>query len=453
MEGATRGAVGRHVYSVSELNFKIKALLENSFPFIWISGEISNLRFPLSGHAYFTLKDAHSQIQGIVFRNQLKGMKFSLEEGQQITGFGRIGLYEIRGSYQIILEHLEPSGAGALQAAFEQLKARLAAEGLFDADRKKTLPFLPRKIGVVTSPSGAVIRDILQVIERRFPNLAVQLVPVKVQGDSAATEIVHAIEILNRRMEVDVVVLARGGGSIEDLQPFNDERVARAIHASLLPLVSAVGHETDFTIADFVADLRAPTPSAAAEMILPVRDELQARCRRQRDALTAAAVRLISRSQAAMEAVRRRLIHPKRRIQDLAVRVDDLETRLRRCITREVARKRERLGWFDRALFSASPLQRIYKYKVILEENANKIKHNLVFSINDSKGTLKAAMAHLHALSPLAVLERGYCIARTRPGADIVRDPRVVRAGQDLELYFKLGILNVRVTDLPPADD
>jgi exodeoxyribonuclease VII large subunit len=435
----------RHVYSVSELNLKIKALLENNFPFIWICGEISNLRIPSSGHAYFTLKDPGSQLQGVMFRNQLKGLKFRLEEGQQIIGFGRVGLYEIRGSYQIILEHLEPSGIGALQAAFLQLKARLEAEGLFDAARKRPLPFLPRCIGVVTSPSGAVIRDMLQVIARRFPAMAVQLVPVQVQGEAAAAQIVTAIETLNRRMQVDVLVLARGGGAIEDLQPFNDERVARALHASRIPTVSAVGHETDFTIADFVADLRAPTPSAAAELVVPLSSELLQRCQDRRAALIAAATRLLGRARLQLDGATRRLVHPRRRLQDLSLRIDDLEGRLRRALRFDLERRRARLFRCRLRLLAGSPARPLERINVKIEENINKLINLMSINIIKHKGALAHAMARLQALSPLSVLERGYCIARTVPLGRVVRDPCEVSGDQLLALRFRSGELQVRV--------
>ena len=264
----------RKVYTVSELNAVIKSLLEQRFPFVWIVGEISNFKIPLSGHYYFTLKDEASQINAVMFRGQHRQLKFEPEDGMRVTGLGRLSVYEPRGAYQILLEYLEPSGVGGLQIAYEKLKARLAEEGLFDQQYKKPIPFLPHKIALITSPSGAVVHDMLNIIDRRFPNMQIEVFPVKVQGTGAEDEITEALEMLNDRSGVDVAILARGGGSLEDLQAFNSEHVARAIFAARIPIIAAIGHETDYTIADFVADLRAPTPSAAAELAVPVKFEL-----------------------------------------------------------------------------------------------------------------------------------------------------------------------------------
>ncbi len=264
----------RNILSVAQLTNRIKSLLEKSFPFVWISGELSNFRVPSSGHFYFTLKDSTSQIAAVMFKGQNRNLKFLPEHGMQVVGFGRIGLYEPRGSYQIILEHLEPEGVGALQIAFEQLKTRLDQEGLFSAENKQPLPALPGNISLITSPTGAVVHDILTILDRRFPDMRVEIVPVKVQGDDAAGEIVEAFGIIEERDTADLVILARGGGSMEDLQAFNDEAVARAVFACRRPVISAIGHETDFTITDFVADFRAPTPSAAAELAVPLKKDL-----------------------------------------------------------------------------------------------------------------------------------------------------------------------------------
>ncbi|MGD2030429.1 MAG: exodeoxyribonuclease VII large subunit, partial [Desulfobacterales bacterium] len=238
----------RHIYTVSELTATIKVLLEDKYPFIWIYGEISNLRIPTSGHLYFTLKDKKAQINAVMFRGQIRNLKFMPENGMSVTGIGRVSVYELRGNYQIILEYIEPEGRGAIQLAFEQLKERLTTEGLFDEKHKKPLPFLPRKISIITSPTGAVVHDILKIINRRFPNIHIEIIPVKVQGDGSEMEIVSGLETINDRTDSDVVILARGGGSLEDLHAFNSEDVARAIFASKIPVISAIGHETDFSI-------------------------------------------------------------------------------------------------------------------------------------------------------------------------------------------------------------
>src|SRR6266581_1563950 len=263
----------RRVYTVSELTASIKTTLEEGFPMMWVEGEISNLRTPGSGHAYFTLKDEGAQISAVLFRGRGRRLRFGLEDGMQVLAFGGLDVYAARGQYQLVVEMMEPKGLGALQLAFEQLKRRLEAEGLFDEGRKRPLPAFPRVIGVVTSPTGAAIRDILNIIGRRFGNLRILIAPVRVQGDEAPGEILQALLNLQEVVELDVIIVGRGGGSIEDLWAFNDERVARAIAGCRVPVISGVGHETDFTIADFVADLRAPTPSAAAELV--VQEKLQ----------------------------------------------------------------------------------------------------------------------------------------------------------------------------------
>ena len=263
----------RKVWSVSELTARIRDLLAVEFPDIWVEGEISNCHASQSGHLYFTLKDARAQVRCVCFRNQFRLLKFRPEDGLHVTVRGSVSVYEPRGEYQIYVEHIEPVGLGALQLAFEQLKKRLEAGGLFDPARKKPLPVLPRRIGLVTSPRGAAVRDVVRILRRRFPNVHLILYPVRVQGEGAARDIVEAIGFFNRKQMVDVIILARGGGSLEDLWAFNEESVARAIAAATIPIISGVGHETDFTIADFVADLRASTPSAAAEIVVRTRQE------------------------------------------------------------------------------------------------------------------------------------------------------------------------------------
>ncbi|MGB7561271.1 MAG: exodeoxyribonuclease VII large subunit, partial [Candidatus Acidiferrales bacterium] len=274
----------KHIWRVSELTLRVRDMLEGEFPDIWVEGEVSNFHSAQSGHLYFTLKDEKAQVRCVCFRDQVRGLKFRPEDGLKITVRGSVSVYEPRGEYQIYVSHIEPVGLGALQLAFDQLKRQLQAEGLFDESRKKALPALPRRIGIVSSPTGAAIRDIVRVLRRRFPNLHVLLYPVKVQGEDAADEIVRAIRYFNRAALVDVIIVARGGGSLEDLWAFNEEAVARAIAASEIPIITGIGHETDTTIADFVADVRAPTPSAAAEIVVRTRAEFEkhiAECARQ----------------------------------------------------------------------------------------------------------------------------------------------------------------------------
>ena len=435
----------RKIYSVSELNTHIKSLLEDSFPFVWLTGEISNFRIPASGHYYFTLKDATSQISAVMFRGQQHKLNFEPEDGMSVTGMGRISVYEPRGVYQIILEYLEPSGIGALQVAFEQLKNRLADEGLFDEEYKLDLPFIPNKIGVITSKSGAVVHDILQVLNRRFPNLPVQIFPVKVQGQAAVEEIVSALEALNQLGECDVAVLARGGGSLEDLQAFNSEPVARAIFNSGIPIISAVGHETDFTIADFVADLRAPTPSAAAELVVPEKAALQRRCQEIETLLKSKINNYFKLLSAKIQEVSTRLVDPRRRIEDLRLRMDDLYSRLNRNFTYRLQRAREQIQFCTQRLHANAPRRLTDKSKEKLDKNYNNLLKYLIIFLNNRQFKIRALTDKLEALSPVAILSRGYSITRTIPDARVVKDPHDISLDQDLEVRVAKGRLFCRV--------
>ena len=324
----------KDILTVSQLNDDIKAFLEEAFGMIWVEGEVSNLRRPQSGHIYFTLKDEKSQIRAVYFRQygyvRNRAAGFDLEDGMKIICRARLSAYPPRGEYQLIVESVEPQGVGALQKAFEQLKARLAAEGLFDTTRRKELPYLPRCIGVITSTTGAVIKDILNVTRRRFPSVNILIAPARVQGKEAAAEIIAAMHNLQAAGKVDVIIIARGGGSLEDLMPFNDEALARAIFHSSIPVISAVGHETDFTICDFVADLRAPTPSAAAELVLPLQEELQDKLQSLRQRLISAKQRFIDGQKDNLAQLKVRFKDPLRCLIDYTIHLDDLRERLRR---------------------------------------------------------------------------------------------------------------------------
>ncbi len=435
----------RHIYTVSELTAKIKVLLEDSFPFIWICGEISNLRIPTSGHFYFTLKDKKAQINAVMFRGQNRNLRFMPENGMSVTGIGRVSVYEPRGNYQIILEYLEPEGRGAIQLAFEQLKERLTAEGLFDEKHKKPLPFLPRKISIITSPTGAVVHDILKIINRRFPNIHIEIIPVKVQGDGSEMEIVSGLETINDRSDSDVVILARGGGSLEDFHAFNSEDVAKAIFASKIPIISAVGHETDFSIADFVADLRAPTPSAAAELVVPLKFDLFKKKAELTNTLTIRISRYIENLQILVKAMSNRLVDPNKRIGDLRLRTDDLLSRLIRTFKKNIIQQHERLEWRFDKLNSHNPLIYIKKANEQLDQNCNNLFTYIRIILNKKQFLLRELDARLNALSPNAILDRGYSITRTIPEAVIVRNPRQVDIGQDLEVMVAKGSLICRV--------
>lgn len=437
--------IRRKIYSVSELNVNIKTLLEESFPFVWIFGEISNFRIPASGHYYFSLKDAASQISVVMFRGQQRKLKFKPEDGMSVTGMGRISVYEPRGTYQIILEYLEPSGAGALQVAFEQLKTRLADEGLFRDENKIELPFIPNKIGVITSPSGSVVHDILQVVNRRFPNIAIQIFPVKVQGAGAVAEIVSALGLLNSLGECDVAILARGGGSLEDLQAFNSEPVARAIFASRVPIISAVGHETDYTIADFVADLRAPTPSAAAEVVIPEKSALESRCKEIESLLQSKIKYYFRGLKIKIQQISKRLADPRRKIEDLRLRIDDFYLRLNRTFGYRIRRDREDLLFRADRLSANNPRFLIQKVKKQLDQNYNNLIKSFIILNNSNKIKIRELAAKLEALSPIAILSRGYSITRTIPDARVVKDPHTVSLNQDLEVMVAKGRIFCRV--------
>ncbi|MFO7963560.1 MAG: exodeoxyribonuclease VII large subunit [Desulfobacterales bacterium] len=436
---------GRRIFSVSELNAAIKRILEDRFPFIWVIGEISNFRIPASGHYYFTLKDDRSQVGAVMFRGQNRELRFKPEDGITIVGLGRISAYEPRGTYQIIFEYIEPKGIGALQVAFEQLKRRLSDEGLFDARFKKPIPFLPRRIGLITSPTGAVVHDVIHILFRRFPNVQLDIFPVKVQGDEAAFQIVDALESLNRRCLSDVIILARGGGSLEDLQAFNSEAVARAVFASAIPVISAVGHEVDVTISDFVADLRAPTPSAAAELAVPEKVRLADRISDLTLVINRGMYRYIEKKRQIVKELAKRIADPKKRVDDNRLRLDDLTIRLVHIMIRDMRQRRERCRWRHDSLMSKTPLLRVAKAK----DERHQLEHQLLkqmANIYQSKWReIRECDTRLKSLDPKSILQRGYSITRTIPDARVVRDENEVAVDQQLEIVLAKGMLTCRV--------
>jgi exodeoxyribonuclease VII large subunit len=437
--------ITQKIYTVSELNADIKSLLEAQYPFVWIQAEISNFRQPVSGHFYFTLKDEGAQINAVMFRGQQRQLKFMPEDGMTITGMGRLSVYEPRGTYQIIFEYLEPSGIGALQLAFEKLKQKLADEGLFDESHKKALPLIPQNIGILTSSSGAVIHDILKIINQRFPNICIEILPVKVQGEDAPEEIVAGLRLLNERDFADVAILARGGGSIEDLQAFNTEKVARAIFNSKIPVVSAIGHETDYTIADFVADMRAPTPSAAAEMVVPEKDELQRRCAELRSFLELNIYNYINILRLELKVISDHLVDPRKALQDQQLRLDDLSARLHRLIFAYLHTKQQHLRWWVDRFTVNNPMTQLYK----LNEKLDNYRYNIIKSFkiyaDRNKSKLRELHAKLNALSPHAILQRGYSITRTIPDGEVVSDYQTVALNQEVEVLLAKGQLFCRV--------
>ncbi len=422
---------GRAVLTVAQLTEQLRALLEERFPAVWVEGEISNFRSYGSGHAYFTLKDADAQLRCVIFRTRAQRIRFQPADGLHVVAFGSVEVYAQRGEYQLVVELLEPRGLGALQLAFEQLKARLHAEGLFDAARKRDLPRFPKKIGIVTSPSGAALRDMLRVIGRRFGELHLMIAPCRVQGEGAAAEIAQGLRDLNALGDVDVIIVGRGGGSLEDLWAFNEEVVARAIVASKAPVISAVGHEVDFTIADFVADLRAPTPSAAAELVV-----------REKQAVVDALDELRARLERAAT----------RPLRDLDRRVDELTLRLRRAMTGELRHAGHRVAMLASTLRSTSPVARVSNGRHRLERLDARLASAVTRSCERARFRLRAALGQLDSLSPLAVLGRGYSLTLT-DDRRIVRSAREVRAGDDVRVLLHEGSLDCRVARTREADD
>lgn len=439
------GQHAKQIVTVSQLTKNIKRILEESFPFIWISGEISNIRIPSSGHAYFTLKDEKAQISAVAFKGLLRKLLFDLQDGNSIVGLCRVTVYEPRGTYQVIFEYIEPKGVGALQLAFEQLKQKLAQEGLFDQRHKKRIPPLPSRIGVITSHSGAAVRDIVHVVQRRFPNMRIDIFPVRVQGESAADEIIRALQLVQRHGLLDVVIIARGGGSLEDLAPFNSEALARAIFESALPVVSAVGHETDYTIADFVADLRAPTPSAAAELVVPVKAELVLRCLELKNRCRQCIQRLLKQMREQQAGLTQRLVHPKRNIEQVQQVLDDYEQRLGRALRMRVNHYKEHYKRVNSYLLSIKLNRYVEKRKTGLDLLNYKLSKNIDKNIDLNRNRLRTAQSFLEALNPKAVLSRGYSITRSVPDLKVVASADTVDIQQKLEVLLAKGRLDVTV--------
>jgi exodeoxyribonuclease VII large subunit len=433
------------------LTRRIQSLLEDTFPFVWVEGEISNFSTPSSGHYYLVLKDPEAQIRSVMFRMQARHLRFRPENGMNVLARGRISVYAPRGEYQLVLDHIEPLGAGALALAFEQTKKKLAAMGVFDSDIKRPLPFLPQRVAVVTSPTGAAIRDFLKVAGRRFGNLDITVVPVRVQGDQAAEDIIHALKLINRELPVDVIVLTRGGGSIEDLQAFNEESVALAIRASTIPVVSAVGHEIDTTIADLAADLRAPTPSAAAEILIAEKAVLLHRLQDFTERLKIAASLRIAENGEKLQSLSSRLKDPRRRITDHRIRLDELHGRLFRITTAALKQHRSRLDSERRALSAHSPVETFELRRRELAYTSAALINAVKAVIEKHRFTAVSYERRIQDLSPLAVLERGYSITRTMPERTIVTQASTLDAGDRVEVLLARGSLDCEVRNTKPG--
>jgi exodeoxyribonuclease VII large subunit len=447
-EPAPPPAPDRAVYTVSRLNREVRLLLDQRMPVVWVEGEISNLSQPSSGHWYFSLKDRDAQVRCAMFRQRNAHVEFVPRSGQQVLARGRVSLYEPRGDFQLIVEHLEEAGIGRLQRELERLKAKLAAEGLFDAALKRPLPRFPRRIGIITSPTGAALRDILHILKRRYPPARVLIYPSLVQGAAAASSIIEALALADSRAECDVLIVARGGGSLEDLWGFNEERVARAIRAASIPVIAGIGHEIDFTLADFAADARAPTPSGAAELATPDRQAVLQALAKTADRLHIACSRelraLGARLAAAVACLK--IVHPGARLQQQSQRLDDLEQRLGGAIRSRLHRDSHRLSETFTRIVRRSPEHRVREFRERHAELAARLRHAAERLVSRADNRLGLARRALDAVSPLRTLERGYAIVTRGADGAVLTQADSVELGEEIEARLAHGRVRARVT-------
>ncbi len=436
--------------SVSELNRQVKQLLEASFLQIWVEGELTSFAKPSSGHWYFTLKDNKAQIRCAMFKGQNQRLRFTPKEGDKVVVRTKVSLYEGRGDYQLIVESMEPAGAGDLQKAFEQLKATLAAEGLFDQNAKKALPPQPKAIAVVTSPTGAAIHDILTVLKRRFPEIKVTIYPTAVQGEGAAAEIARMIELANLHKTTDVIIVGRGGGSLEDLWAFNEEVVARAIYESELPIVSAVGHEVDFTIADFVSDYRAPTPSAAAEKLSPDQYEWQQNLDHLIERIQHAMRRKIAIETQTLNGLRSHIKHPGNKLQDHLVRLKELNTRLDQSQSRHLTKLNQTLHTLHQRLYSQSPADKVATANNTVKHEFQKLTRSMTHTLETKQQQLIRNIRTLEAVSPLATISRGYAIISSEKNP-VIRSVDDVKQGEQLKTQLTDGYIHSQIVSIEPS--
>lgn len=443
----------RDIYTITRLNREVRAVLEDGFPpALWVRGEVSNLARPGSGHLYFSLKDKHSQVRCAMFKSANRNLRTRLENGQEILARVGVSLYEGRGEYQLIVEYLEPAGAGALQLAFEKLKQRLLEEGLFAAEHKRALPAFPRAIGVITSPTGAAVRDIIQVLGRRYAGAGVIVYPVPVQGEGAAQRLAQAIDEANRRRECDVLILARGGGSLEDLWSFNEEIVARAIYRAVIPLVSGIGHEIDFTIADFVADRRAPTPSAAAELVSPDATALLSGLEATHLQLCQRMAYLLNAHLRNVAQLAKRLPRPTYLLRNMTQRTDDLSVRLGLALGNSIKLRRSRLERLTDIIRAANPLRQLAGYGARCAASDQQLQNHLLRNLQNRRKQLDYLSRSLQTVSPLATLERGYAIV-TDEDDNIVRRADQLRKNVEISTRFANGSVRSTVSRINTEDE
>ena len=434
----------RQIYSVSQLNRSVRQLLETQLPLLWVEGEISNFARPASGHWYLSLKDDQAQVRCAMFRNANQRVNFQPTNGTQILVRCRAGLYEGRGEYQLIIEHMEEAGTGALQRKFDQLKQQLANEGLFDNQHKQPMPTAVSHIGVITSTTGAAIKDILSVLDRRFPAIKVSIFPTAVQGEQAAGQIVDALAMANQQSQCDALIVGRGGGSLEDLWPFNEESVARAIFNSKIPIVSAVGHEVDFTIADFVADLRAPTPSAAAELLSPDGQDLLDQFMGFEILLSEALIRKIRQLEQRADFLQKRLQHPGRKLQQQAQHMVQLRIRLQRAIAAQLQQQRAQMDQLQNKLLGQSPEQTIIHGQQRITQSVKQLMRSMQHQLANKQTKTDQAMHLLDTVSPLSTLGRGYAIIRDQHNA-VIKTVKEVKSGDQLISQLADGEIVVSV--------
>nr|VFJ65348.1 MAG: exodeoxyribonuclease VII large subunit [Candidatus Kentron sp. FM]VFJ66441.1 MAG: exodeoxyribonuclease VII large subunit [Candidatus Kentron sp. FM]VFK16435.1 MAG: exodeoxyribonuclease VII large subunit [Candidatus Kentron sp. FM] len=442
----------RNVYTVTGLNREIRLLVEENFPNIWVEGEVSNLARPRSGHVYFSLKDEACQVRCAMFRMHNQRVNFALEDGAKVLARARASIYPQRGDFQLIVEYLEEAGEGALRQAFEVLKRRLAARGLFDSSGKKPLPAIPKRVGVITSPSGAAIRDILAVLKRRFPGVPVLLYPTPVQGAEAVPEIARMLDLASRRRECDVLILARGGGSLEDLWAFNEETVAHAIYRCEIPVVSAIGHEIDFTIADFVADQRAPTPSAAAELVVPDQQEWQRKIAMLTDRIISLTRHRFAQRRQEIFLLEKQLVHPRRRLSDDMQRLDDRMRRLNRYMRSFSSPRRNHLIELIARLYRYEPSAKIRIHSAHRRQLAQRLLFCAKQNLDGHAAHIAFLRRALDAINPQRTLERGYAIVTKPPGSEVMRDAQSMTEGDRVHARLARGMLVCTVLQVEEKD-
>lgn len=436
-------------FTVSQLNRRVKDLLEIHLPLLWVEGEISNLSAPGSGHWYFTLKDEAAQVSCAMFKRRNGLVKFKPKSGDFVRLRAHVSLYEGRGNYQLIVEHMEEAGFGILQRRFEELKTRLEAEGLFDEENKKALPFPPKHLAVITSPTGAAIRDVISVLKRRFPSMPVTIFPAQVQGDQAAEQMIKQIARADTAKEYDCILLCRGGGSIEDLWAFNNEALARAIYQATTPIISAVGHEIDFTIADFVADVRAPTPSAAAELLSPDGHALALQFSSFESALTKRMLNNLIRYNERVLYLRKRLKHPLDKVIQWQQSLDHVEARLIRAISNKVSQQLTRFESAQNTLHRLSPAFDIEHYFEVHKNLHARLLKAIQQRLKNKARSFSECAGQLHLVSPLATLERGYAIVRNNDDA-LIKSIQDVTTNSDISITFSDGVAKAKINDVKP---